>query len=223
MAAVQPERILQGVQTLAGVFVSAVHYPAIGLQQRRGTQIPFGIPPITRACRGTAGAQDARGREVYLFLILPGLKPLPVRRGRRSSLQPRLDGGVLGVEIGQVGDQVLYDGHMRQRIDFQDSPKVLHRLGAGERVGTADIHRAGPTNALPARTAESERRIDLVLDLDQGIQNHGPAGIHVDLISIQLRRSAGIGIVPVDLERARVARAACGRVRLAGLDPGIHW
>jgi hypothetical protein len=48
-------------------------------------------------------------------------------------------------------------------------------LGAGERVGAVDVHRAGAADALAAGAAEGQRRIDLVLDLDQRVEHHRPA------------------------------------------------
>jgi hypothetical protein len=59
MAAIETEGIFQIVQTLAGFLVAAIDQPAIGLQQRRRSQIAFGIPPIAGARGRTAGAQDA--------------------------------------------------------------------------------------------------------------------------------------------------------------------
>jgi hypothetical protein len=45
-------------------------------------------------------------------------------------------------------------------------------LGAGERVGAVDVHRAGAADAFAAGAAEGQRRVDLVLDLDQRVENH---------------------------------------------------
>src|SRR5271155_5608220 len=98
MAAVQPKRVLEKVETLAGRLVAAIDDPAIGRQQRRGTQVALAVPPIAGAACGAAGAQDARRGPIDLFLILLRLQPLTVRRRRRAGLQPGLDRGILGVE-----------------------------------------------------------------------------------------------------------------------------
>ena len=47
---------------------------------------------------------------------------------------------------------------------------------AGEVVGAVDVHRARAADALAAGAAEGEGGIDLVLDLDQRVQHHRPAG-----------------------------------------------
>jgi hypothetical protein len=40
---------------------------------------------------------------------------------------------------------------------------------AGEVIAAVDVHRARAAHAFPARAPERQRRIDLVVDLDQGI------------------------------------------------------
>ena len=60
-------------------------------------------------------------------------------------------------------------------------------LRQAKRVGAVDVHRAGAADALAAGAAEGERRIDLVLDLDQGVENHRPAGLALDPIGVDAR------------------------------------
>src|SRR5262245_55958703 len=76
MAAIEPERILEIVEALAGRLIAAVGDPAIGLQQRGGTEIALAVPPIARARRGAAGAQDALVEAVELLAVLVRLFPL---------------------------------------------------------------------------------------------------------------------------------------------------
>ena len=52
----------------------------------------------------------------------------------------------------------------------------------GQGVGTANVHSAGTANTLTARATEGQGGVDLVLDLDQGIKDHGAAVVHVDFI-----------------------------------------
>src|SRR3954447_19875020 len=49
VAAIQPERILEIVEPLAGGFVAAVGDPARRLQQRGRAEKTFAVPPIARA------------------------------------------------------------------------------------------------------------------------------------------------------------------------------
>src|SRR5262249_46309253 len=106
VAAVEPERILDIVEPLAGRFVAAVADPALRLQQRGGAEEPLAVPPIARACRAAAGAQDALVKSVEPRALLVALRPLLLGR-RRLGLEPRLDRGVLGVKIVEVGHEVL--------------------------------------------------------------------------------------------------------------------
>jgi len=69
---------------------------------------------------------------------------------------------------------------VRQRIDFDGVLDLVHALGAGERVGAVDVHGAGAADALAAGAAERQGRVDLVLDPDQGVENHRRAVIAVD-------------------------------------------
>src|SRR5215475_12123828 len=59
MAAVELERVFEVVEARAGVLVARVGDPAIGLQQDRRTEVAIRVPPVTRAGRRAAGAQDA--------------------------------------------------------------------------------------------------------------------------------------------------------------------
>src|SRR3954464_11336524 len=46
VAAIQPERILEIVEALAGAFVAGVVDPPRGLQQRRRAEEAFAVPPV---------------------------------------------------------------------------------------------------------------------------------------------------------------------------------
>ena len=70
VAAIQPERVLESVEALARRFVAGIDEPAIGLQQGSGTEIAVAVPPIARAGRGAAGAQDALVQTVELLAVL---------------------------------------------------------------------------------------------------------------------------------------------------------
>ena len=86
--------------------------------------------------------------------------------------------------MGEVGHQVLHHRHMRQRVDRDVALHLVDRLEAGQRVGAVDVHGAGAADALAAGAAEGQRRVDLVLDLDQRVENHRPAGVEIDLVGV---------------------------------------
>ena len=61
---------------------------------------------------------------------------------------------------------------MREGVDLRILARVaVDAAKAGERVLTVDVHSAGAADALAARAAESECGVDLILDLDEGVEN----------------------------------------------------
>ena len=78
---------------------------------------------------------------------------------------------------------------MRQRIDLGGlvQIRIVDLRNTGQRVRTADVHRARATDALSAGSSERKRRVDLVFDLDQRVQHHRTARIEVDLVGLHVR------------------------------------
>src|SRR6516164_1399533 len=100
VAAVEAERILEIVEAQSGRLVAAVLEPAVRLKQRGGAEETLAVPPIARAGGRAARAQDALVEAVELLPVIMALPPLLLRR-RRGGLQPRLDRGMLGIEVGE--------------------------------------------------------------------------------------------------------------------------
>src|SRR5690606_20627072 len=96
VAAVELERILEVVQSRAGVLVAAVDDPAIRLQQDRGAEVAVAVPPVARAAGRAAGAEDALVQAVELGAVFLRLQAL-ARRRRALRAQPGADRGVLGI------------------------------------------------------------------------------------------------------------------------------
>src|SRR5207248_2556406 len=90
---------------------------AIGLQQYRGSQIALAVPPVAWTGGRTAEAQNAFPEAVELLALFDRLRTLAVGRRRARGLQPGADRLVLRNDMGQIGHQVLYDRHVRQRVD----------------------------------------------------------------------------------------------------------
>src|SRR5262245_35481791 len=82
VAAVEPERVLEIVEPLAGRLVAAVDDPALCLQQRRRPEEAVAVPPVARAGGGAAGAQDALVEPVELAAVVVALPPFLLRRRR---------------------------------------------------------------------------------------------------------------------------------------------
>src|SRR5271166_2640012 len=70
VAAIEPERVLEPVETLAGALISAVGEPAVGLQQDRRAEIAVLVPPVARARGRAAEAEDALPQAVELGALL---------------------------------------------------------------------------------------------------------------------------------------------------------
>src|SRR5271166_2362769 len=77
---------------------------------------------------------------------------------------------------------------------------LLDRLQTGERITTIDVHGAGAADALTAGATEGQRRVDLVLDLDQRVQDHRAACVEIDLIGVGARVLPIVRVPAIDLE-----------------------
>ena len=125
-----------------------------------------------------------------------------------SRLEERLDGTVLLVELGQVRHKVLDNVHVWQRVDL-GVVLLVNSAEACERVDTVNVHGARTADALTARTTEGECRVNLVLDLDQGVKNHWTGLVEVERVRLQTRLLGGLIRVPsVNLELLQLLRLA---------------
>src|SRR5215510_11927587 len=82
VAAIEPERVLEIVEALAGRLVAAVDDPALRLQQRRGAEEAVAVPPVARTRRRAAGTQDALVEPVELAAVVVALPPFLLGRRR---------------------------------------------------------------------------------------------------------------------------------------------
>src|SRR5690606_34664506 len=96
----------------------------------------------------------------------------------------------------------------------------LPALGAGQGVAAVDVHRARAADALAARAPERQGGVDLVLDVDQGVQKHRPVVVGRDLVDVPARVGVDLGVVAIDLVGLDVLRARRGLVNLAGRGLG---
>jgi hypothetical protein len=76
-------------------------------------------------------------------------------------------------------------------------------------LAAADVHGARPADALAARAAERQGGVLLVLDLDQPVEHHRPAGLEVDVIAVDARVVAVVRVPAVDAELLQPL-APCG-------------
>ena len=169
------------------MIVTAVLDPPVGLHEDRRAEVLVGVPPVRGAGGRAARAEDALVHAVELGPVLPALEVFGLPVGLALGvLEPRLDGPVLLVEVAHVRDEVLDDIHVRQGVDFGClARRVAGSLGldiaqAGQGVGAVDVHGTRAADSLAAGAAEGEGRILLVLDFEEGVQNHRAAVVQVD-------------------------------------------
>lgn len=127
---------------------SAVNHPPVCLEEHRGTEVLVLVPPITRAGGAAAGAEDALVEPIELITICGGLVVLLGGvLGPVLLLEEGLDGLVLLIELGEIGDEILDDIHVRQGVDLRRGGIALNLASAGEGVGSFNIHGAGATDS----------------------------------------------------------------------------
>ena len=119
---------------------------------------------------------------------------------RGLGLKPRLDHLVLRKDMREIGNKILDDAHIRQRVDRRRRAQVGNEPRASEPVRAVRIHGAGTADALPARAAEGECRIHLVFDPEESVQNHRAAIVEIDFEGIEARVIAGIRLVAINLK-----------------------
>lgn len=60
---------------------------------------------------------------------------------------------------------------MRERVDLGVFGSTVNAAEAGKGVLAVDVHGARPADALSARPTESQRRVDVILNFDERIEN----------------------------------------------------
>lgn len=77
---------------------------------------------------------------------------------------------------------------------------VVHTQ-AGQGVLAVNVHGTATADPLTATSSESQGRVELVLDTDEGVQDHGSSLVQVNGIGLHSRLfGRGVGIPSVDLE-----------------------
>mmetsp|Transcript_103943 Transcript_103943/g.299185 ORF Transcript_103943/g.299185 Transcript_103943/m.299185 type:complete len:253 (-) Transcript_103943:25-783(-) len=207
MTAVQLHGVIHPRQALLRELVARIRDPTVGLHQHRRAQVVLRIPPVGGARRHATSAKDALVHTVQLGPVLAALEVLLVALLLHVlALQPRLDGLVLVVEVRQVRHQVLHHVAVRQGLDLDGFGVGLDVEETGQAVFAVDVHGAGAADALAAGAAEGEGGVHLVLDLDQGVQNHRPARLQVDGVLLHEGLPHLVRVVAVDPESLRLHR-----------------
>lgn len=202
VATVDAHAVIESVLTLGGLLVTRIGQPTVRLKQDGRTQVLLAVPPVRRARGRAAGAQDAFVKTVELLAVLGALAVLKTILGLGVTLQVRLDGLVLLVEVGQIGDQVLDDIGVRQRVDT----RLLLGVGgntaqASQSVDSINVHGAATADTLSATSPESQGGVDLVLDSDERIQHHRAGLVQIQAVGLHLGLLGGlVGVPAIDME-----------------------
>lgn len=192
--------IIKGGKTLSSSGITRVSNPTVSLHEHSRSQVLLSLPPITRARSGTAEAENTLVHTIELLTVLLGLKVLHSIGSDGIRDQPRLNRLVLLIDLGEVRDEIFDNIHVREGVDF-DRLISFRDLGQTSKVvSSINVHGTRSTDTLTARTTESQSLILLVLDLNQSIENHRAALVHVDGVSLYPRLLGLIGVEAVDLE-----------------------
>ena len=161
MTPVELEGIVELGETFLGMIVTRVLNPPIGLHKDGRSEVLVGIPPVRRARRRAASAEDALVHTVKLGPVLSTLEVFGLTVCLALGiLEPGFDGAVLFVEVTHVGDQVLHDVHVGEGVDFGGlAGSVAGALRfdvaqTGQGVGTVNVHGARAADTLTAGTTE---------------------------------------------------------------------
>jgi len=121
----------------------------------------------------------------------------------------------LFVEIAHVRDQILENVHVREGIYLgRRLGVVVDVCETGEGVASLDVHGAGSADSFSAAPTKGETRILLVLDFNEGVEDHRTAIVEVDRIRAEVWLLVVLFRVPsIDLE---VLDSLYGRCRVYG-------
>lgn len=187
MAPVERHGVLEHVLSLGSSLVSRVNHPSVGLHENGGTKVLLLVPPVRRTRGRAAGTQNALVETVELSSVVNGLEVLLSVGRDLVSLEVGLDGLVLLVELGEVGDKVSDDKHVGQGVDLLLLGDVgVDSTEACESVSALNVHGARAADTFSARPSEGEGGVLLVLDLDERVEDHGTALAEVDLVLLEL-------------------------------------
>mmetsp|Transcript_14006 Transcript_14006/g.27312 ORF Transcript_14006/g.27312 Transcript_14006/m.27312 type:complete len:232 (+) Transcript_14006:129-824(+) len=163
MTTVKLKCIIQLRQSFVRKLITRILNPPVCLHQHSRSKVLIGIPPIGWASGTAACAKDTLVHSIKLCAILASLKEFSLAlRLAVLSLKPGLNGAVLLVEISHIGNQILDNIHVRQRVNLGHIstrlllPLRINVTKTGEGVASVDVHGARPANSLTARSAESQ-------------------------------------------------------------------
>lgn len=92
----------------------------------------------------------------------------------------------------------------------------------GQGVDTVNVHGAGSADTLTAGSAESQSRVNLVLNPDKSVEHHGTGLLEVELVALHAGLLSRLVRVPaVDLESLHAGVLGGNGVGILALDGRI--
>ncbi len=172
---------------LGSALVARIHVVAVAERDRGGAE-EIRLLRHHRTRRIAEHAVDAHaelleGRELLGALAIGAL----FRRLLLGDDHPRLHGLELLHEAVHLDHEIADDREVRERSDLDGVAVVRERRLAGELRGAVHVHPAAAADGHPARPAVRERRVDLVLDVVQRVEDL-PLGTTGDLVALRLGR-----------------------------------
>jgi len=222
MASVQFHCVVDPCETLGCEFITGVSDPPVGLHEDGWAQVILRIPPVGGAGSHAARTENAFVHSVQFSAICDGLVVLPhttalgplareCLSARRSvALEPWLDRLVLVVEICEIRHEILDHIRVWERLDLDGFWARLNVHQASEAILTLDVHGTGSTDALTARSAKGKGGIYLILDLDQGIEDHRTTLVEINVVFLHEWFCLLLGVIPVDLESLHICTSREG-------------
>lgn len=100
-------------------------------------------------------------------------------------------------------------------------PGEVSHTQASQSILPIDVHGAATADAFSTATSEGDGGIELILDSDQGIQDHRAGLVQVEGVGLKARLLAGcIGVPSVNLEGPQLGLGLCGSLTDGGHGAG---
>jgi len=144
-------------------------------------------------------------------------------------LKVRLDGFVLLIELGKIGNNVFYDIGVGEWVNFGFCLGVgWNATQTSQSINTINIHRATSTDSLPTTPSESQSRINFILDANQSIQHHRTRLLQIESVGLHSWLGSRLIWVPaVDVEGLDLSFWVFGRLLdcrcLRGRSCALNW
>ena len=124
--------------------------------------------------------------------------------------------------IGQVRHQVFDHRHVRQGVNLHVTLGVINRSCSCKRITAVNIHRTRSANTLAAGTTKRQGRVYLILDLDQRVEDHRAAAVHIDFIRVDAWIFDAVRVISIYGEQTCIRRTL-GRGKMFAFANSRIW